>query len=299
MEKSNYKLKSDLCYASSGFILNRNLSSTGFLVDSMFLQNDEIDEIAENYVLNTSIDQDNHELVYSINKYLKYPFTEMTALSGNVIYSGLKKTALEKSYRLDIALEEAIKKRKSSRKYTGDYVPENYLSTILRASSGITHYMTDGESIRQQRTCASGGGLYPVKIYILVNNLRNMKHGVYVYDPLQDCLFNIENNQNELIQFIDNESKNEIVDIKSTTFILFFTIECWKSISKYGSAGLKFAHIEIGEMAQNAHLAAACLGLGACAYASFSVKSVNKILKIDGNYESFQHAIVFGINAEK
>jgi SagB-type dehydrogenase family enzyme len=299
MEMNKDNLKKDLCYTSSGTILNRNMTSTGFWVDSALLQNDSVDEIAELFLLNSMIDKNNPESIYAINKYLKYPFTEITALSGNIMYSGLKKIKLEKNYRLDMTLDEVMKRRKSSRKYTGDNVAANHLSTILRASNGVTHYITDGNSIRQQRTCPSGGGLYPVKLYVYVNKIRNLKKGVYVYDPIQDCLYLIQDDSNNLTRFLDLESNNELPNIKETAFILFFIIEQWKSVSKYGSSGLKFAYLEVGEMAQNGHLAAACLGLGSCAYASFSSDLVKDLLKIDGHYENFQHAILFGISAEK
>jgi len=298
MEINNNNLKQAICYTSSGTLLNRNITSTGFLVDSTLLQNDSIDEIADLFLLNSNINKNNCESIYSINKYLNYPFTEITALSGNIVYSGLKKVELEKPYRLDMSLEEVIKRRKSSRNYTGDIAPANYLSTILRASGGITHYIMDGNSIRQQRTCPSGGGLYPIKLYIYVNKLKILHKGIYIYDPIQDCLYLIENNLNKIIQFLDSETNDLLPNLEDASFILFFVTEHWKSLSKYGSSAVKFVHIEIGEMAQNAHLAATCLGLGSCAYASFTAEKVHNLLNIDGAYESFQHAILFGLSGE-
>ena len=292
------QIKQDLCFSSSGYLLNRNIASTGFCIDSSFLHNDIVDEQAELFLLNSNIDTENSETVYSINKYLKYPFTEMTALSGSIVYSGLEKVKLEKNYQLEMSLEDSITRRKSSRKYSGDSIPSNYISTILRKSSGITHGLNDGNFLRQQRVCASGGGLYPVKLYLFANKVKKLERAIYIYDPLQDSLFVIEKNSEKLDAFLTSETINEVPNIKECAFIVFFAIESWKSLSKYGSAGLKFAYMEIGEIAQNAHLIATCLGIGSCAYASFTPDAVNHLLKIDGDYESFQHAILFGVNSE-
>jgi SagB-type dehydrogenase family enzyme len=294
----NAQIKKHLCYAASGYLLNRNISTTGFCVDSVLLQNDTVDEPAEMYLVNSHIDKENPELVYSISKYLRYPLTDMTALSGSIVHTGLEKTALKKSYHLDMSLGEIVKQRKSTRKYSGDFIPENSLSALLRTSSGVTHSSTDGNFTRMQRTYPSGGGLYPVKLYVFANKIRKLNRGIYYYDPLQDALFLMENKTDLLDEFLISQQLSDLPNIRDCAFMIFFTIEGWRSISKYGASGLKFAYIELGEIAQNAHLAATCLGLGSCAYASFTPEAVNQLLHVDGDYESFQHGILFGISAE-
>lgn len=286
-----------LCYASSGYTLNRNITSTGFCIESNLMQNDAQDELAEVYLLNSAIDNTNVETIYSINKYLNYPLTEATSLSSNVVYQGIKKVKLEKSCKLDLNLDEVIRRRQTSRKYTGDYVPINYLSTVLRSSNGITHTVKDCNFERKQRTCPSGGGLYPVKIYVLANKVRNLPKGIYLYDPINDCLFLREEKTNRIDRFLNSQKTSQLPNIIDTSFIIFFTLEAWKSVSKYGAAGLRFAYIELGGIAQNAHLAATALGIGSCAYSSFKTKNVDKILRIDGYFEAFQHAILFGVKS--
>lgn len=291
------ELNTALCYASSGYTLNRNISATGFCIESSLIQNDAQDELAETYLLNSHIDSTNPETVYTINKYLNYPLTDATSLSTSTVPTGLNKIKLEKNYKLDLSLDEAIKRRKTSRKYTSDAVPINYMSTVLRASNGISHTVKDSYFERKQRTVPSGGGLYPVKIYVLVNKIRKLNKGIYLYDPLKDCLFLIEDKKEMIEAFLFNQSISPLPNIKDSSFIMLFTIESWKSISKYGTAGLRFAYMELGGIAQNAHLAATALGMGSCAYASFRPQDVNKLLRVDGSFESFQLAILFGIDS--
>lgn len=287
----------DLCFATSGYTLNRNITSTGFCIESNLMQNDAQDELAELYLLNSDVDELNLEMLYTINKYLNYPVTEMTSLSSSIVYTGLKKLPLEKSYELDLSIDEVINRRHSSRKFTGDYVPSNYISTILRTSNAVSHSVKDGHYIRKQRTCPSGGGLYPVKIYFLANKIRNINKGIYLYDSLNDCIYLIQDDKNKIDDFLLSQRTSPIPNILDSAFILFLTIESWKSVSKYNSSGLRFAYIELGAIAQNAHLASTALGLGSCAYASFKTKDVNQLLQIDGDFESFQHSILFGISS--
>lgn len=292
--------KRDLCYASSGCLLNRNIASTGFCVDSDFLQNDCIDEQAEMYLLNSKIDANDSERVYTINKYLRYPFTHITALSGITVPTGLEQYDLPRAAHLEMNLDTVIKQRKSNRKFSGDFIPLNYLSAVLRAAQGVTHSMQDNaDFVRTQRSYPSGGGLYPVKLYVFANRVRKLDSGIYHYDPLNNNLLLLEKDPKKMDAFMHEQNMSEFPNIKDTAFVLFFTIESWKSISKYGSAGVKFCYIEVGEISQSAHLSATCLGLASCAYASFDTGAVNQLLNIDGDYESFQHAILFGISSEE
>ncbi|MCW5589439.1 MAG: SagB family peptide dehydrogenase [Legionellales bacterium] len=297
-KKLNHLNVQDLCYASTAGLINRNLYSTGVRVDSAMLQNDCIDEISEHFLLNSSIETNELERVYTINKYLTYPFTSLTALSNKTVYTGLIKIDLPKPTTLDLKFDLAVKQRTSIRHYSGDYIPINYLSSVLFASQGVSHISSyENEPDRMQRTYPSGGGLYPVKLYILVNRVKKLERGIYYYNPLAHNLYSINRNQDEINDFLKSESINELPNIEHCSFTLFFTIESWRSMTKYGSAGLRFSYIELGEIAQMAHLASGCLGIGSCAYASFSPERVIQLLKIDGQYESFQHAILHGISA--
>lgn len=291
------QMNKTLCYATSGYALNRNLGSTGFCVETGIMQNDIKENLAELFLANTAIDSTDLEAVYSINKYLTYPLTEVTALSATVIPHGMKKIHLNKVYPLDMSLGDAVKRRRSTRKFTGDFVSVDYLHTILQASSGVTHQLTETHFVRNQRTCPSGGGLYPVKVYVLANKTKQLAKGIYYYDPLQTSFYLIEDQATSIEHFFKSHKINELVNISDCAFILFFNLEIWKSTAKYGSAGLRFGYIEIGGMAQNAHLAAEALGIGSCAYASFDPKVVNNLLRIDGQYESFQHAILCGLSS--
>jgi len=296
IELSN--VKNQIYLAICGNILNRNVTSTGFTLNASFSQNESIGNLAELFWINSNIDQNDIEMVYTINQYLQFPYTEVTALSGYNNFTGFKKVPLSNGYPLELSFGEILKRRRTYRKYTGDKISFDILSTILHASNSITHIMNDGVYPRKQRTCPSGGGLYPIKLYLLINNVKNLSKGIYYYDPLNAGLIEIEKDQHQVKQFLDQESISEFPNIRDSCFILFITMEAWRSVAKYGIAGLRFALMEIGEISQNTYLASASLGIGACPYASFSSKTVNELLKIDGEYENFQHAIIFGVKAE-
>lgn len=291
------QIVSDLFFASYGYGLNRNLNSTGFCMDSGIMQNDAIEDLSEFFLLNSNIDNTDMESVYHRNRYLQYPFSELTALSSRLGFSGLTPIRLDKEITLDMGLSEVISRRKSSRKYSGDFVPQSYVASILRGCAGTTHTDSHGYFSRKQRTCASGGGLYPIFIYILVNRVRSLDKGIYLYSSAEDGLYEIEKDSKLLQTFIKNQSTNALANLKDCCFMLFFIGLHWRSSAKYSAAGFRFMLIELGEICQNAHLIATALGMGCCDYASLNPTEVKQILKIHGSFQSFQHAALFGIHS--
>ena len=55
--------------------------------------------------------------------------------------------------------------------------------------------------------------------------------------------------------------------------------------SKYGQRGIRYAHIEVGHVAQNIHLQAVALGLGSVPIGAFNDEEVKRILSLPINHE--------------
>ena len=75
----------------------------------------------------------------------------------------------------DVSIEEAMYNRRSIRDFTDEHLSLEELSQLIFASQGIT----DGS----HRTVPSAGALYPIEIYVLVDNVQNISPGFYHYVP--------------------------------------------------------------------------------------------------------------------
>ena len=76
-----------------------------------------------------------------------------------------------------VPLEEALRKRRSVRRYAQAPLSLAALSDLLFAAQGKTG-SAFGHALR---TTPSAGALYPVELYVIVNNVENLEQGIYRY----------------------------------------------------------------------------------------------------------------------
>lgn len=183
-------------------------------------------------------------------------------------------------------LENLIAARRSIRNYSGQAMTQEELARVLYYSYGIT------DKRRNWRAVASGGGLYPLEIYVLPVNVEGLENGVYHYNIEHNCLDTISRGDRlaeikECIWFEDIH-----VDDAAALFIVTAIFE--RSTLKYQDRGYRMILMEAGEVAQNMTLVANSYDLGVCLVGGFHDNIVSKILEIDGSYEAPLLPIVVG-----
>ena len=202
-------------------------------------------------------------------------------------YLKAKKFKLPKPVYEGLSLEEALRARRSIRDYSDKLVSLNVLSQLLFAAQGITGQ--DGDLML--RTSPSAGALYPIEIYIVVNNVAGLARGIYHYAVTDHSL--------ELIQKGDFRKKitgcaldQEMAGESDVTFILtaIFRRITWK----YEDRGYRYAYIEAGHIGQNIALQSASLGLGAVGIGAFYDDDINKLIGIDGKSEATLYLYTVG-----
>lgn len=210
---------------------------------------------------------------------LKQVIRFKTAPSQYKKYPQAVKIKLPLPLHRGLSLEEAIKKRRSVRTYSEKALTLEEISQLLFAAQGIT-----GEYYGQPlRSAPSAGALYPIEIYLVVGNVKNLKPGIYHYAVLEHSL--------ELLKEGDFRKKlrsaaldQEMVEDAAVTFIL---TTIWERVThKYEERGYRYAYIEAGHISQNIYLQATSLGLGSVSVGAFFDDKVNKLLEIDGEKES-------------
>src|SRR3954462_6607083 len=151
-------------------------------------------------------------------------------------------------------LWKLIGQRKSVRRYQRGTLPLAALSSLLLSAYGIVEVSdleTGGSFLR--RSVPSGGGLYPLEIYLLLRRVPDLEDGLYHYDVVGHAL--------ELI------SAGDVSGILSTGFHTFPFIENANLVfclvadfgrmqKKYGPRGYRYILLEAGHAAQNICLAA-------------------------------------------
>ena len=187
---------------------------------------------------------------------------------------------LDKEKESKVKLDDALYSRHSVRHFDPNYVLSfGTLSSILNKSFGISDkrmYLFDDVKT-PCRNYGSGGGLYPIDVYLLIKNCEKLKEGFYKYQPYSKSLFYIGNNTDfQEIIIGDN------FDFNSINFGVFYSYSLSRNYIKYGELGILAAAVEIGLMSQNFELISTSYGLGTCQIAGFDKKLIEKQLGLDG-----------------
>lgn len=175
-------------------------------------------------------------------------------------------------------LESLIAARRSIRHYSGESMTQEELASLLFFSYGIT------DNRRNFRAVASGGGLYPLEIYVVAMNVEGLERGIYHYNIEHNCLDVVSRGDRlaeikECIWFED-------IDVDDATALFIVTAIFERSTLKYQDRGYRMILMEAGEVAQNLTLVANSHNLGVCLLGGFHDNIVSRILEIDGSYEA-------------
>ncbi|HFK5529549.1 TPA: SagB/ThcOx family dehydrogenase [Elizabethkingia anophelis] len=193
---------------------------------------------------------------------------------------------------------QILNNRRSVRNFDENYKISLFeIANILYQSYGVTYKVKingfdniDGHI--GMRNIPSGGGLYPLEIYIVIFN-SHIDSGLYHYRP--------DINELELIkEGAFSEELNKIiqaepyVNMKSGSCIVITTGILERLMIKYGDRGYRFLMQESGFLAQTITLLAQALGLGSCMLGGYNDDKVNEFIGIDGLFETINNVIVLG-----
>ena len=189
-------------------------------------------------------------------------------------------------------LLHALKKRRSIRHYAKKGTTLKELAYFLKYSVGVKEQTENMNGYEiPLRYYGSGGGLYPIRTYIMIENIKNVKKGIYQYQPFSHSIRKIEH---EDIQLEDVFTSQQSLDLKNAAFAIFFVYEVNKNYVKYGEAALAYAFIEVGLMSQNMHLLAQSMDLGTCDIGGFNKVKLEKTMKLCGVNRHILYSILAG-----
>lgn len=213
------------------------------------------------------------------------------------VYAGAKLTALA-DYQYMGAPQadyfDLLKARQSVRQFEAYPISLRELYVLCHYTYGISRRLLsdDGQTEMGFRYVPSGGGLYPLELYVLVLSGLPVP-GLYHYRPDIEAL-------EQLQQGDFRETAREIISaepyisLEHASCIFFFTSVMERTLIKYGDRGYRWILMEVGFASQNLALASGALGLGGCLAGGFLDEEVNRFLEIDGVSETVQKVMVVG-----
>jgi len=166
------------------------------------------------------------------------------------------------------SLSDLLYKRRSVRSFGLGQLRLEEMARLLFAAQGITR-----EGF--YRTIPSAGALYPLEIYVVAGEVRDMEKGVYHYRP----------SEHELVRVRDGDRRNEIARaalgqmwVAEAQAVLVVSAVYERTTGKYGERGRRYVHVEAGCAAQNVSLQAADLELGTTVVGAFDDDEVTRII---------------------
>lgn len=172
--------------------------------------------------------------------------------------------------KTNISLEETLNKRRSIREYSSEALTLSEVSQLLWAAQGITDK-------RGKRTAPSAGALYPLSVYLVAGNVKNISSGIYKYEPQNHQLVKIKDG--DIREALSKASLGQPW-VKNAPVNIIITAIYEVTTRKYGERGIRYVHIEVGHVAQNVLLQAVSLDLGAVPVGAFNDEDVKKILNL-------------------
>jgi SagB-type dehydrogenase family enzyme len=200
---------------------------------------------------------------------------------------------LPKPKPLKTGLTAAVTMRRSTREFSGKPVSLADLSTMLfhcQGNSGELPYgnPADPHGVIQLRNAPSGGGLYPVSIFVHAFNVAGLTAGAYEYQPYAHALARVaDESANAMLSSPD-------LNIDNCGFALTFAYNLYHNSRKYGDSGVVFGLIEVGAILQNLHLARTALALAGCDQGSYDKQTIEQALGLDGHTRHVVHLTIVG-----
>ena len=169
-----------------------------------------------------------------------------------------------------VSVEAAMQQRRSVREFAPSPLTLADVSQLLWAAQGITS--PDGG-----RTAPSAGATYPIKLYVVVGDVEDVRPGVFRYLP----------DRHALVETASDDRRNALADaalqqdaIVSAPLVIAIAGVHRRTAQRYGARAPRYVHIEVGSVAQNLYLQAGARGLGTVLIGAFDDAKVKQVLDL-------------------
>jgi SagB-type dehydrogenase family enzyme len=189
-------------------------------------------------------------------------------------------------------LERLVARRQSCRHFTGESMRLKELASILHVAYGTLGMRRWHDGLRTyHRTVPSGGGLYPLELFVVVNAVERLPQDIYHYHARDHSLEPLAKptSLRALVPMWMNQES-----LASAGVLIILTAVLSRTTRKYGPRGYRYVLLEAGHVAQNVVLRCVELGLGSVCLGGFSDGRLNRELGLDGTNEVTIYGIAVG-----
>ncbi|MFQ5819958.1 MAG: SagB/ThcOx family dehydrogenase [Candidatus Heimdallarchaeota archaeon] len=180
-----------------------------------------------------------------------------------------------------IPVIEAIRRRKSRRKFSEELLNLEELSFLLWVAQGVHEVQRDGSVTK--RTVPSAGSRHPFETYLVVNRVEGLDSGFYRYLALEHKLYQIQSEGNLAEQVGIACHNQKFIGQSAVTFV--WAVIPYRSEWRYDKLAHKMIAIDAGHLCQNLYLACESIKAGICAIGAYDQEKMDKLLGFDGKDE--------------
>lgn len=206
-------------------------------------------------------------------------FMALLAPAGVIAKVKIKLPVRESTNQFEALLE----KRHSVRDFSIKKIPLTELAHLLWAGYG--HRLHNPH----RKTVPSAGALYPLELYLIVNKVKGLSPGVYLYHP-----------DSESLEFTASSKPEEIFNsalrqraFKTCAVSVVVCAAQAKTERKYGQRAHRYVLLEAGHVGQNLLLAATKMGFAGVSVGAFDEKNLSQSINPTKGYKPV-YAFAFG-----
>ena len=191
-----------------------------------------------------------------------------------------------------LGLPDYIENRRSVRSFCEEKkVPFNVFSMIL--STFKQRILQDGHKVYNY---SSAGGLYPIDVYVYVkeNRVDNVEKGLYYYDPINNKLILVENN-NDITSDAHYFTNKDIFN--GSAFSFYFVYNAGVTMPRYSGAGYLYSLIDTGIMVSTLTQVCQKVNIGLCSIGDMNFEKIRSYFKL-GKNQVFLHTVECGIKKD-
>ena len=199
---------------------------------------------------------------------------------------------LPRPLELDVALGETIHRRFSCRRFSTDPCSLEAVATLLFFSYGRLGTAPFAGMEMLTRPVPSGGGLYPLELYLIALNVSNLSSGIYHYAAFSHILERLREGRmpSQLLSHLFMGQPY----VAEGSLIIVLTAVFDRSLWKYEDRGYRYLLFEAGHAAQNINLTSIALGLGSVNLGGFFDSDLASLLQLNQEEEAALYAIAIG-----
>jgi SagB-type dehydrogenase family enzyme len=172
------------------------------------------------------------------------------------------------------SLQRALEERRSTREFASGALPLAKVSSLLWAAQGPT-----GSG---RRTNPSAGATYPLEVYLVTGAVEGLAPGLYRYRSREHALERVSA-RDLRADLVPAAAGQEFLGEAPCAIAIAAVLE--RTSGRYGARARRYVDMEVGEVTQSVHLAAAALDLGTVIVGKFEDAAVKQVLGLPAEEE--------------